>query len=100
MHKCFKKVCIRPKKVDVVEEKLKQLDKLKTENQDRKAIESLEVDIQHTCAAENARLIREQVEHLSDLDGKFSPNLMWKVKERYVRGLVTLPWLKKTAMET
>ena len=95
VHKCFKKVRIRPNKVDVVEEKLKQLDKLKSGTHDRKAVEALELDIQQTCAAENARLIREQVEHLSDLDGNFSPNLMWKIKSKVCKRVCDPPMAKK-----
>ena len=59
VHKCFKKVRLRPKKVDVVGEKLKQLDKLKTGNHNRETVEALELEIQQACAAENAKLIRE-----------------------------------------
>ena len=42
VHKCFNKVRVRRKIVDVIGEKLKILDKMKVENQDIKAIESLE----------------------------------------------------------
>ena len=95
VHKCFKKVRLRPKKVDVVKEKLKQLDKLKTGKHNRESIEALEEEIQQTCAAENARIIREQVEQLLDVDGNFSPNLMWKVKSKVCKRVCDPPMAKK-----
>ena len=96
VHKCFKKVRVRPKKADVVAEKLKQLDKLKTDSKhDSESVEALEVEIQQTCATENAKAIREQVEHLSDLGGNFSPNLMWKVKRKVCKRACDPPMAKK-----
>ena len=95
VHKCFKKVRIRKKKGEAVTEQIKRLSNLRAQSGDVETINNLEKEIQEQCAAENARIIREQVEMLSDTSGNFSSNLMWKVKSKVCKKAGDPPMAKK-----
>ena len=71
--------------MSIVDEKLNHLDKLKNESKTpltQEKIRLLESEIQNCCAAENAKLISEQVGNLSTLSGTFSSHLMYNVKRK------------------
>ena len=95
VHKCFKKVRVRPKKCGKLEKMLKHLDKLKSGNCSSDEVIALELEIQEYCAEENAKVIKQQVSELSDLDGNFSPNLMWQVKKKVVNRAMDPPMAKR-----
>lgn len=58
-------------------------------------MEDLEIEIQHCCAVENSKKIREQVQNLSNLNGSFSGNMLWKVKQKVCRRTTDPPMAKK-----
>ena len=103
-HKCFKKVRVTQTIDTVLEQKMKQRDKLKDESTKTAPdkdillqIESIEQDIQQHCATENAEKIMEQVKHLSCLDGGFSASGMWNIRKKVMRKQVDPPIAKRDA---
>ena len=46
-----------------------------------KYLVKIEDEISEMCADENAKIIREQVENISNISGEFDSNKMWQVKK-------------------
>ena len=103
IHKCFKKVRVLPKRDFELEQKLARKDTLARKLAEspvdadavRQQLSTIDHEIQQHCANENAEKVRKQFQMMSNLDGGFSANGMWKVKKSVIRKHVDPPMAKR-----